>query len=51
MDEEPEPVEVVSEMDDPEEKGGSDRSEGDGDEGTTPMLFNVLSPLEPLLLL
>ena len=46
MDEEPEPVEVVSEMDDPEEKGGRDRSEGDGDEGTA-----VLSPLEPLLLL
>ena len=47
MDEEPEPVEVVSEMDDPEEKGGRDRSEGDGDEGTAA----VLSPLEPLLLL
>ena len=46
MDEEPEPVEVVSEMDDPEEKGGRDRSEGDGDEGTA-----VLSPPEPLLLL
>ena len=30
---EPDPVEVVSEMEDPEEKGGKLRSEGDGDEG------------------
>jgi hypothetical protein len=32
-DEDPEPVEVVSEIDDPDENGGKDRSDGDGDEG------------------
>ena len=34
IEEEPEPVEVVSEMDEPDEKGGKDRSEGDGEDGT-----------------
>ena len=34
IEEELEPVEVVSEIDEPDEKGGKDRSEGDGDDGT-----------------
>ena len=46
MEEDPEPVEVVSEMEEPDEKGGRDRSEGDGDEGTA-----ALSPVDALLLL
>ena len=29
------PVEVVSEMEEPEEKGGKDRSDGDGEDGAT----------------
>ena len=33
IDDDPDPVEVVSEMDEPDEKGGRDRSEGDGDDG------------------
>ena len=33
IEDDPDPVEVVSEMDEPDEKGGSDRSEGDGDDG------------------
>ncbi len=37
IEDEPEPVEAVSaEMDEPEEKGGKERSEGDGDEGKCP---------------
>ena len=46
MEEDPEPVEVVSKMEEPDEKGGRDRSEGDGDEGTA-----ALSPVDALLLL
>ena len=37
-------MEVVSEMEEPDEKGGRDRSEGDGDEGTA-------APVDALLLL
>lgn len=37
IDDDPDPVEVVSEMEEPEEKGGSERSDGDGDEGAPPL--------------
>ncbi len=38
----PDPVDVVSDTDEPEEKGGSERSDGDGDGG---LVLSVPPPL------